>query len=211
METRCVFFEVRLNSNINVSFLLQSVKSILQNLAQIEGNIQNCVTQMCLYRDNAVVLTTEVLFPAGQGFIFITVFRPTLRPTQPPSQWVPGSLSQVLRHSPASASMNDWSFLSTSRYIVMSWCLNITLHSSYVTRIFITGLTRSPRVLSQFNPIRMITYQFNKIRFIIILFSSRSLCWSLSELHGQVISDSASYSRYCGFNSKLREADRDFL
>jgi hypothetical protein len=61
-----------------------------------------------------------IRFPAGLGmFLFGTTSRPTLGPTQPPIQWVPGALSPGIKrpdreadHSdPSSAEVkNAWSY-----------------------------------------------------------------------------------------------------
>jgi hypothetical protein len=70
---------------------------------------------------------TGVQFPAGQGgelgiFLFYTVSRPALGPTQPPIQWVPGSPSlwakrpgREANHSPQSSAKvkNGWNNIST--------------------------------------------------------------------------------------------------
>jgi len=53
----------------------------------------------------------------GFFFIFITVFRPTLGPTQPPVQWVLGvkQLGHEVDHSPPSSAevKNVWNYTST--------------------------------------------------------------------------------------------------
>jgi hypothetical protein len=65
---------------------------------------------------------TRVRFPAGLGtFLFTTVSRTALGPTQPPIQWVPGALSVGIKrpgreadHSPPSIAVkNPWSYTST--------------------------------------------------------------------------------------------------
>jgi len=40
-------------------------------------------------------------------FLFTTVSRPALRPTQPPIQWVPGALSLGVKR-PSSAEVKEW-------------------------------------------------------------------------------------------------------
>jgi hypothetical protein len=65
-----------------------------------------------------------VRFPEGAGnFSFITVSRTALEPTQPPIQWVPGTLSLGVKrlgcetdHSPPSSAevKNAWSYTSTA-------------------------------------------------------------------------------------------------
>jgi hypothetical protein len=62
-------------------------------------------------------------------FLFTTVSRMALRPTQPPVQWVPGALSlgvkQLRRegdHSPLSSAevKNAWSYTSAPQYVFMA-------------------------------------------------------------------------------------------
>jgi len=57
--------------------------------------------------------------------------RPALEPTQPPMQWVQGTLSPGVKrsgrnadHSPPSSAVvkNAWSFISTNQYALMAWC-----------------------------------------------------------------------------------------
>jgi hypothetical protein len=64
-------------------------------------------------------------------FLFTTASRPTLGPTQPPTQWVPGVLSLWVRRvgreadhsSPSTAEvMNAWSYTSAPQYVFMAWC-----------------------------------------------------------------------------------------
>jgi hypothetical protein len=63
--------------------------------------------------------------------LFVTAFRPTLGPIQPPIQWFPGDLSLGIKRSvregdhspPASAEVrNAWSHASTHPYVFMAWC-----------------------------------------------------------------------------------------
>jgi hypothetical protein len=65
-------------------------------------------------------------------FLFSTMSRPALGPTQLPIQWVPGALTLGLKwpgcdadHSPPSSAEanNVWSYTSTPQYIFMVWCL----------------------------------------------------------------------------------------
>jgi hypothetical protein len=65
-------------------------------------------------------------------FVFTTVSRTVLKPTQPPIQWVPGALSLGVKlpgreadHSPPSSAevKNAWSYTSTPQYVFMPWCL----------------------------------------------------------------------------------------
>jgi len=65
------------------------------------------------------------------GNVFTTVSRPDLGPTQPPIQWVPGTLSMWVKrpgreadHSPPSSDevKNEWSSTSTPPYAFMACC-----------------------------------------------------------------------------------------
>jgi hypothetical protein len=68
---------------------------------------------------------SSVRFPVGAGnFLFITVSRAALGPTQPPIQWVPGALSLGVKrpgreadHSPPSSAevKKVWSYTSTAQ------------------------------------------------------------------------------------------------
>jgi hypothetical protein len=79
-------------------------------------------------RDGSIALgfgLDDRVFESRQGlgiFLFTTASRPTLGPTQPPIQWVPGTLSLGVKrpgreadHStPSSANVkNAWSYTST--------------------------------------------------------------------------------------------------
>jgi hypothetical protein len=103
------------------------------------------MTSVCLLimsRDSSVSIATGyglddqmngVRFPVGLGvFLFDTMFRPALGPTQPPVRWVPGVLSLEVKrpereadHSaPSSAEVkNAWSYTSIPQYAFMAWCL----------------------------------------------------------------------------------------
>jgi hypothetical protein len=73
-------------------------------------------------------------FESRQGLgiiLFTTASRPTLGPTQPPIQWVPGALSLGVKvsgreadHSPSSSAevKNAWSYTSAPQYTFMAWC-----------------------------------------------------------------------------------------
>jgi hypothetical protein len=75
---------------------------------------------------------SRVRFPTGAAnILFITASRRALGPTQPPIQWVPGSLSLVVKrpgreadHSPpSSAEVNNvWSYTSSPQYALTAWC-----------------------------------------------------------------------------------------
>jgi hypothetical protein len=65
-------------------------------------------------------------------FLFDTVSRPALGPTQSSIQWVPGELSLGVKrpereadHSPPSNAevKNAWSYTSTPHYVFMAWYL----------------------------------------------------------------------------------------
>jgi hypothetical protein len=72
-------------------------------------------------------------FRQGLGiFLFTTASRTALGSTQPPIQWVTGSLSLEVKrpgseaeHSPPSSAevKNEWSYTSTRQYVFMAWCL----------------------------------------------------------------------------------------
>jgi hypothetical protein len=78
--------------------------------------------------------TVRVLgFDSQQGlgiFLFTTVFRMALRPTQPPIQWVPGVLSLGVKRPGHEAdhshivprSKNEWNYTSIPRYAFKAWC-----------------------------------------------------------------------------------------
>jgi len=65
------------------------------------------------------------------GFFLVTLSRPTLGPNQPPTQWVPRTLTPWVKwpgreadHSPPSnADKNAWSYTSTPQSVFMVLCL----------------------------------------------------------------------------------------
>jgi hypothetical protein len=73
-------------------------------------------------------------FESRQGlgiFLFTTVTRPALVPTQPPIQWIPGALSLGVKrpgreadHSPPPSTevRNAWSYNSTLQYAFTECC-----------------------------------------------------------------------------------------
>jgi len=79
-----------------------------------------------------ITLANWVHFPAGalkRFFLFITMSKPALRPTQPPVQRVPGVLSLGIKQlghegdhlSSCSAEVeNVWSYTSTHPYVCMA-------------------------------------------------------------------------------------------
>jgi hypothetical protein len=115
-----------------------------------------------------------VQVPAEAGiFLFTTVTRPVLGPTQPPIQWVPGALSLGVKrsgreadHSPPSGAevKNEWSYVSTPQYVFMEWCsvkaqgqLYLYLHdkndisaasSTYITFFFLQVILCAMLLLS---------------------------------------------------------------
>jgi len=65
-------------------------------------------------------------------FLFITVPKPDLEPTQSPIKWVPGAHSKGAKmpgreadHSPPSSAevRKAWSYTSAPQYAFMTWCL----------------------------------------------------------------------------------------
>jgi hypothetical protein len=65
--------------------------------------------------------------PGKDSFLFATVSRPSMGPTQPPSQWVLGAKPpgcEADHSSPSSAEVkNAWSYTSIPPYVFMVWCL----------------------------------------------------------------------------------------
>jgi hypothetical protein len=69
----------------------------------------------------------------GQGyFLFVTVSRPAVGPTQAPIKWVLGALSAGAKqlgheadHSPIPSTKikKMWKYKATPPYIIMAWCL----------------------------------------------------------------------------------------
>jgi hypothetical protein len=64
-------------------------------------------------------------------FLFTTVSRTALGPTQLPVQWISGALSLGVKrlgrkadHSPPSSAevKDEWSYNSTTHYAFMAWC-----------------------------------------------------------------------------------------
>jgi hypothetical protein len=116
------------------------------------------------------------VFDSGGGglgiFLFSTMSRPVLRPTQPPIQWVQGFLSLGVKRpvreadhsSPSSTEVkNAWSYTSTPQYVFMARCLvkhseNFTVTCTghkvtYVMKIHITESNRlfdSPSSYTEF-------------------------------------------------------------
>jgi hypothetical protein len=74
-------------------------------------------------------------FDSQQGlriFLFITMSKPALEPTQSPIQLVPGALSLRVKRPelkadhlppPSAEVKNAWSYISTPQYAFMAWCL----------------------------------------------------------------------------------------
>jgi hypothetical protein len=93
-----------------------------------------------LLRSNSTPTGTQVQIKAvhpprkneGIFFLFATASRPTLRPTQPPIQWVVEVLSPRVKRperepdysSTSSADVkNGWSYISTPQYAFIAWYL----------------------------------------------------------------------------------------
>jgi hypothetical protein len=77
-------------------------------------------------------------------FLFTTVSRPALGPTQPPIQWIPEALCLEVRwpareaqHSPPSSAEvnNAWSYTSAPQYAFTTWCHEYQLHFRVTTCI----------------------------------------------------------------------------
>jgi hypothetical protein len=83
--------------------------------------------------DYAAVCRTSILFPAAAGnglFLLATGSRPSVRPAQPPSQWVPGAIPPAVKRpgreavhpTPSNAVVkNAWSYTSIFLYVFMAW------------------------------------------------------------------------------------------
>jgi hypothetical protein len=93
-------------------------------------------------------------------FLFTTVYRTALGPTQPLIQWVPGAFSLGVKrlereadHSPPSSAevKKAWSSIPTPQYVFMVWCFvkhrdifNFTLFSNnHITKVYpkVSGLS----------------------------------------------------------------------
>jgi hypothetical protein len=86
-------------------------------------------------------------------FLFDTVTRRAVKPTQPPVQWVPGALSLGVKrvgreadHSPSSLPMskNVWSYTSTSQYVFIAWCSVKAEGQLYFTLLYLVSKSALP-------------------------------------------------------------------
>jgi hypothetical protein len=88
----------------------------------------------------------RVLAGSGNFFLFTTVFRLVLEPTQPPIQCVQGALTLRVKeaglkadHSPPSIAevKNAWSYTSIPQYALMALCSVEAQEQLYLTLPFI--------------------------------------------------------------------------
>jgi hypothetical protein len=66
----------------------------------------------------------EVSFPVGAKiFLFFTMKRLDMGPTQPLIHWIPGLGHEADHQPPSSAWIKDaWSYTSTPPYVFLVWC-----------------------------------------------------------------------------------------
>jgi hypothetical protein len=103
-----------------------------------------------IFATGSSVSTVKRLWAEQAGFNFSTASRPTLETTQPPVQWAPRALSQVVQrprreadHSTHSGGevKSEWSYTSTPPYVFMVWKLikqQIRLHGVVQGEIYLT-------------------------------------------------------------------------
>jgi hypothetical protein len=111
-------------------------------------------------------------------FLFATVSRTALGPTQPPTQWVPGALSLGIKrsgreadHSPQSSAevKNGWSYTSTPQYVFMAWCL-VKHRDSFTHDLFLyVGVFRSFRTGRLESELQMIQLSATRCSSIAIM------------------------------------------
>jgi hypothetical protein len=125
-------------------------------------------------------------------FLFTTVSRTALGPTQPPIQRVPGTVSLGVKrpgreadHTPPSSAevKNAWSYTSTPQYVFMAWCLvkhkdnfNFYLYKAPIKnavrsklhryqhhfQIFLSGIGKQQLLILMQISVTMVTFEYIK-------------------------------------------------
>jgi hypothetical protein len=85
-----VHWQVLVNTIMNLQIPLKA--GISQLAEQILGSPEGLSSMELVYCTNPLEIN-ELILPGVGIFLFTTMSRPALAPTQPPIQWVPGSLS----------------------------------------------------------------------------------------------------------------------
>jgi hypothetical protein len=116
-----------------------------------------------------------------KNFLFSASSRPDLGPTQPPIQWVPGSLSPGIKRQgreadyspPASAEvMKLWIYTSTPPYAFMAYCLISWAQGQLY--LFYRHVMRLPNKMIRTRPTDETTHKSSTNRLSLLLLPLRS-------------------------------------